>query len=204
MEANAVEIQLSLVPPDAVIYSIDTNVFLDIWCPPDSNIFSRHRMPELWEHIEKLVDEGRIIATREVYDELKDHAEEDLLEWLKHHKSMFIETDVAIVGHAKAIINDVYTTYKGGYKPDQKNAADPFVVAVALSRQAVVFTQEHRQDPHNPSEVNAPKIPTVCDSCDVDCVNLHEFIEREGFSIRMVKSEPVATHTAPVLKPAGV
>lgn len=193
------EVQLSLIAPDVIVYSIDTNVFLDIWCPPDSNIFSKHRMPELWEYVEKLVEEGRIIATREVYDELKDHAEEDLLEWLKAHKHMFIELDESILNHTKAIINDVYSTYKGGYKPDQKNAADPFVVAVALSRQAVVFTQEHRQDPHNPSELNSPKIPTVCDKYDLECVNLHGFIEREGFTIRMVQAEVAAEPVSPIV-----
>lgn len=192
------EVQLSLVAPEETIYSIDTNVFLDIWCPPDTNIFSKHRMPELWEHIEKLVDAGRIIATREVYDELKDHAADDLLEWLNGHKSMFVETDLVIVGHAKTIINDIYTKYKGGYKPDQKNAADPFVVAVALSRQAIVFTQESNLGLHNPKDVKAPKIPNVCETCEVECVNMHEFIEREGFSIRMVKAETPALQSVQV------
>ena len=77
------EVQLGLIASD--IYSIDTNVFLDIWCPPEGNIYSKSRMPELWDHIEKLVGEGRIIATKEVYDELCNHASPDLKQWLDHH-----------------------------------------------------------------------------------------------------------------------
>lgn len=83
MEVN-VGHQLLLVPPDT--YSIDTSVFLDIWCPPSANIFSKSRIPELWKHIEKLIEMGKIIASREVLDELERNASDDLQEWLKSHK----------------------------------------------------------------------------------------------------------------------
>lgn len=179
------EVQLGLIASDT--YSIDTNVFLDIWCPPEGNIYSKVRMPELWEHIEKLVDEGRIIATKEVHDELINHASEDLKQWLEDHKSMFSLTEQQ-VGYADDIINKVYSKYKNGYRPEVQDAADPFVVAAALVHGAAVLTQEQRQDPHNPALVNGPKIPTVCAEYNVTCVNIEEFIAKEGFSIRMVKA----------------
>lgn len=182
---NEVEVQLGLIASDT--YSIDTNVFLDIWCPPEGNIYSKVRMPELWEHIEKLVDEGRIIATKEVHDELINHASEDLKQWLEDHKSMFSLTEQQ-VGYADDIINKVYSKYKNGYRPEVQDAADPFVVAAALVHGAAVLTQEQRQDPHNPALVNGPKIPTVCAEYNVTCVNIEEFIAKEGFSIRMVKA----------------
>lgn len=181
---NDVEVQLALI--DSNIYSIDTNVFLDIWCPPEGNIYSKERMPELWQYIEKLVDEGRIIATKEVYDELIEHASSELKSWLEEHKTIFKISEQQI-GFADNIINNVYAKYKNGYKPELKDAADPFVVAIALTCNATVLTQEQRQDPHDPAQVNGPKIPTVCSEYNVACVNLEEFIAKEGFSIRMVK-----------------
>ena len=117
-------------------------------------------MPELWEYIEKLVGEGRIIATKEVYEELKEHASTELLKWLDDHKSMFSLSDKQI-GYADNIINNVYAKYKQGYRPEVKDAADPFIVALALEHNATVFSQEQKQDPHNPAQVNGPKIPTV-------------------------------------------
>ena len=138
------EVQLGLI--SSGIYSIDTNVFLDIWCPPEGNIYSKSRMPELWAHIESLVGEGRIIATKEVYDELCNHASPDLKQWLDDHKSMFSLSDKQ-VGYADDVINKVYAKYKDGYRPEVKDAADPFVVAVALEHCATVLTQEQRQDP---------------------------------------------------------
>ena len=180
------EVQLGLITDD--VYSIDTNVFLDIWCPPEGNIYSKTRMPELWEHIEKLVKDGRIIASREVYDELCDHASPDFKKWLDDHKSMFSLSDKQ-VGYAEDIINKVYAKYKDGYRPEVKDAADPFVVALALEHSAVVLSQEQRQDPHDPALVNGPKIPTICAEYNTLCVNIEEFVTKEGFSIRMVKAE---------------
>lgn len=177
--------QLPLVPPE--FYSIDTNVFIDIWSPPEGNIYSKERMPELWELIVRLVEEGKIVATKEVYDELERHAVPELYDWLQEHKDMFI-FDMPQVQHAQMIINEFYSIYKDGYKPEVNNGADPFVVALAMTHNAVVITQERPQDPHIPAEVNVPRIPTVCDNYGIKCVNIEKFIQREGFRVAMVEA----------------
>jgi hypothetical protein len=184
LEVN-VEHQTLLIPSE--IYSIDTSTFLDIWCPPEGNIFSKERMPELWTFIESLIDEGKIIASREVLNELERNANDELSDWLKKHKAMFI-LDKPQIDSADSIINDFYTKYKNGYKPEVSDAADPFVVATAVVHQAVVFTQEHTQPNHDPAQTNTPKIPTVCENYGIECVNIEQFISREGFSIRMAQS----------------
>lgn len=175
-------IQTSLIPND--IYSIDTNVFIQVWGPPQGNIYSKTRMPDLWNHIEKLVDEGKVVASKEVYDELVEHASEELMEWLQKHKSIFSLTAEQIE-IARVIINDVYAKYKNGYKPEIKDAADPFVVATAIACGGKVLTLENRQGPHNPRDIGSPKIPTVCEYYNVPCYNLDEFLEEEGFSISL-------------------
>jgi hypothetical protein len=178
--------QTQLIPSET--YSIDTSVFLDIWCPPEGNIFSSERMPELWAHIERLIDEGKIIASKEVLDELERNANPELTAWLKDHKGMFVFSK-AQLDAASSIINEFYSQYKNGYKPEVGDAADPFVVSTAMVHSAVVITQEHRQPAHIPSEVNVPKIPSVCEHYGIECVNIEQFITREGFNIRMVQSE---------------
>jgi len=179
-----VDHQLPLIPPDT--YSIDTSTFLDIWCPPDGQIYSKERIPELWQHIESLIDAGKIIASREVLEELERNANDELLAWLKNHKAMFV-MDRQQVDTADTIINEVYTQYKRGYKPEIGDAADPFVVATAMVHNAVVFTQEQRQPRHIPSQTKVPKIPTVCAYYGVECVNIEQFIEREGFTLHMTQ-----------------
>lgn len=176
------DVQVALIPND--IYSIDTNIFIEIWGPPQGNIYSKARMPDLWTHIEKLVENGRIIASKEVYSELKNHASEELMEWLDKHKYMFSITSEQIE-LARTIINDVYSQYKNGFKPEIKNAADPFVVAVAAACGGKVLSLESRQGPHNPRDVGSPKIPTVCEHYKIPCYNLDEFLDAEGFSISL-------------------
>lgn len=176
--------QLLLIPSEC--YSIDTNVFIEIWGPQD-NMYSMTKMPELWTHIESLIEREKIFATKEVYDELKRHASDELRAWLKNHKDMFMQ-DRAQIETAGRIINDVYSKYKEGYRPDISDGADPFVVAAAMNRSAAVFTLEHTQPNHDPAQTNVPKIPTVCDHYGVECVNMERFIEREGFKLGMVDS----------------
>lgn len=188
------ENQLLLIPSEC--YSIDTNVFIEIWSPP-TNMFSKSKMPELWDHIERLVDEGKMFATKEVYEELKRHAPPDLMAWLKNHKDMF-SLDKAQIEAAAHVINDIYSKYKEGYRPDIMNGADPFVVALAITRSAVVFTLEHEQPNHDPAQTNSPKIPTVCQAYGVEYVNIEQFIEREGFKISMISAATTNTITQPV------
>lgn len=177
-----VEYQTQLIPSE--IYSIDTSVILDIWCPPEGNMFSKHKLPELWNHIEKLVQQGKIIASKEVLDELERHASDDLLTWLKDHKEIFI-FDREQLEAAEGLINTFYSKYKRGYKPEIGNAADPFVIAAAITKSAVVFTSEHEQGDHDPKDVNEPTIPTICKNYGIECVNIEQFIEREGFRISL-------------------
>lgn len=192
---SEVENQVLLIPSER--YSIDTSVFLDIWCPAEASMFSKEKLPELWVHVEKLIDDGKIIASKEVFDELESNATSDLQEWLKRHKSMFV-FEKEQVAKAKELINGFYNQYKRGYKPEIGDAADPFVVATAMVHGAVVFTQEHTQAVHDPSDVNTPKIPTVCTQYGVECVNIEKFIEREGFRISMTQGVDTQAVLAPV------
>lgn|GEM_PF-593335 len=179
------DIQISLIPSD--VYSIDTNIFIEIWGPPQGNIYSKERMPDLWKHIELLAEQGRIIASKEVYDELKEHASDELMQWLNAHKYIFSMSKEQIDA-ARTIINEVYALYKNGFKPEIKNAADPFVVAVAAVCGGRVLSLESRQQPHNPRDVGEPKIPTVCEHYKIPCYNLDEFLEVEGFSISLQRN----------------
>ena len=53
--------------------------------------------------------------------------------------------------------------------------ADPFVIASEYERGASVVTEEINR-------VNAGKIPNVCARFGVECINLQELMEREGWS----------------------
>ena len=64
--------------PDTPLYSIDTSAILDAWIrwyPPDL-------FPRLWENIELLIKEKRLIASEEVLVEL-EKKDDAVFKWAK-------------------------------------------------------------------------------------------------------------------------
>ena len=52
--------------------------------------------------------------------------------------------------------------------------ADPYVIAKAATMGMCVVTEEVRRP-------NAARIPNVCDHFGIECINLQELMEREGW-----------------------
>ncbi len=157
-------IQKTLIPG----YVIDTSALIDLWrvyYPPD--VF-----PTLWErNLEEIIRKGLLIAPKEVYNELQQR-DDDLWNWAKDHKKMFIELDEEQAGQVKVIarrfprlIDSEKTT------PD----ADPFVIGLALSRSWTVIASESS----NPG--GKPRIPDVCRNYDIKCIKLVEFLRERGW-----------------------
>lgn len=145
------------------LYSFDTSALLDAWTrsyPPD--VF-----PQLWQVIEDGVTVGRFFAAEEVRTEIskKDDA---LLKWAKKQRGLFIDLDAAQQSAAAEILQEfprLIDTRKG------RSGADPFVIALARTRGAVVVTGEN--DDGSPDK---PKIPTVCRHFGVRTIRPLEFI----------------------------
>lgn len=154
------------------IYVFDNSPFSTLF-----RNFYRKRFPSLWARFDEMVEDGRIISTREVLRELEDNAPTGCLEWASTQKNVFT-TPTAKEG---AFVGRIYSVphfqqnierkklYKGG-----KNA-DPFVIAKAAVNSCVVVTMESGPE-------NAAKIPNICAHFSVGCINLEGFMEAEGWS----------------------
>jgi hypothetical protein len=129
-------------------YSVDTSAWLDGWqrhYPPD--VF-----PTLWVKLDTLIGTGEIISSEEVYVELKRKAD-DLHDWIQARKQMLVPLDQAIQVQAVALLNEfprLVDTLRG------RSKADPFVIATALERGAVVVTGEPLT-----GKLDKPRIPDV-------------------------------------------
>jgi len=151
-----------------VSYSIDTSALLEAWVrhyPPD--VF-----PTLWQQIEKLISDGRLLAIDEVLRELERKLDE-LHTWAKQHGGMFVATDEAIMQRAGTVINQFPSLAE---PQSQRGKADPFVIALAMERNLTVVTAEH-------SKPTKPRIPDVCRQLQVPCRSLIELFRREGWSV---------------------
>lgn len=136
------------------------------------------RFPSLWKQIDGLVQVGRLISVREVFNELHTYNDKDFIqEWAKNNNVVFPTPDrdellfvaqIFSVKHFQALI---------GQKSILKGTpvADPFVIASAKTGSACVVTQESKKD-------NAAKIPNICEHFSIPCTNLEGFMEKEGWS----------------------
>lgn len=128
----------------------------------------------LWAQFDALVDEGRIVSTREVLREIQDGPVSGIHAWVKKNGQVF-PTPTAAEGEFLSQIFSVphfqqnielQKLLKGG------KHADAFVVAKAATVKGSVVTLES----HKP---NAAKIPNICEHFKLPCLTLHQFMEAE-------------------------
>lgn len=146
-------------------YCIDTSALIAAWSeryPPKLFRF-------VWDRLDELIRAGRLVAPEEVRLEVKKKAD-GLFDWVNERRGMFVDLEPAIQARAKEILRAHPWLLKN--MPD-KSPADPFVIALAMERSLTVVTEEA------PGSAKKPKIPIVCSTANVECINLVEFLTRE-------------------------
>lgn len=158
-----------------MIYVFDTSSLSVLF-----NNFYESRFPKLWKLFDALVEQGRLVSVREVATEIRQiRPGNRLTKWVKANSHVFQQPTREELEYVKSIFK-----FKGGHfqalveekkRLTGRPVADPFVIAKANALKASVVTQETLKE-------NAAKIPNVCQHVGVDCINLEEFMEREGWS----------------------
>ncbi|MGB1012684.1 MAG: DUF4411 family protein [Nannocystaceae bacterium] len=157
------------------------NLFKPTYCIDTCSILERrrHYPPDvfaIWERIDELIDRKRLFSSIEVYNELKKgRLGDDAMTWAKDRKSMFLDIDNDVQDNAIPIIQK-YGTRLINHRT-QKSAGDPWVIALAKSKRAIVITEELPS--RHPQNV---KIPDVCRDLKIEYVNLLGLIRREGWT----------------------
>jgi len=159
------------------IYCVDTSSFIEMKESYPKDIF-----PKLWENIEKLCKNGRLIAPDEVKKEI-EKGDDDLKRWIKRKniKKMFIESDESQFKHVKKILKD----HNFLAKPEKDGPnADPWLIALAIEKmneqQENLFKDEYIVVTEE-SKVRNDRIPYVCKAYNIECINLIEFFRSEGW-----------------------
>lgn len=147
-------------------YSIDTSAILDGWAryyPPD--VF-----PGLWEHLDELIGEGRLIATEEVLHEL-ERKDDAASAWAKVRPQLFVPIDADIQAAVTAILEQFEKLVD---TRANRSAADPFVIALAQIKHCAVVTGEKAT-----KNLDRPNIPDVCQELKLPCLSLLQLIRTE-------------------------
>lgn len=141
----------------------------------------------IWDGLDALAQQGRLISTREVFNELERQAiSADLLNWAKRNKSMFTTPNTAELQFVATILQIEHFQSIIGVQQRLKGTpvADPFVIACAKIKQGTVVTEEGWLRPSDKltPKPNAAKIPNVCAHFKVPCIDLEEFMQQQGWA----------------------
>lgn len=152
-----------------MLYCVDTSGWLDGW----QRYYPRDVFPSLWDRIEVAINSEEIIVSEEVYREL-ERKSDDLHDWVKARKQMLVALDEPIQLRATQILAEfprLVDTQRG------RSQADPFVIATALEKGAIVVTGEVLT-----GNLEKPRIPDVCQAKGVRCINFLQMIRDLGLT----------------------
>ena len=114
-----------------------------------------------------LIAAGEIISSEEVYVEIQ-RKDDELHDWIKERKQMLVPLDEAVQTRALELLAEfprLVDTLRG------RSKADPFVIATAMERNAVIVTGEMFT-----GNLDKPRIPDVCRVKNIRCINFLEMI----------------------------
>lgn len=150
--------------------------------------YPRDVFPKLWKNVETLIERERLFICQEAFEEMTGGRREsyqsasgadEITVWLnamKTNRAHFCRmTNQAVQERAEEISID----HPKLIKQRRLRDADPYIIAHAREREAVVVTQElPSQNPRiRPDAMD--RISTVCRHLEIPCVDLVGFMRRE-------------------------
>ena len=154
-------------------YCLDTGVFVQGW----NHYYSMDICPEYWEVLDSLAKKDIIFSPIEVRYEI-EKIDDGLNKWIHDKPYLFkdITTDVQenlrqIMASHGRLVDSI----------KQRSVADPWVIAFAMSENAIVVTKEF------PSGIDTRriKIPDVCNALKVPWMNDFDFAKEVGIRFRV-------------------
>ena len=145
-------------------YCLDTNIFIEPW----NKFYSLTFTKGYWDILADLAQKGIIFSPMEVKREI-EKADDDLLKWIKK-KKFFKEPNEDIQKRMRGILKK-YPHLVDNLK--WRSIADPWVIAHAQFKKAVVVTLEQKS-----RKSDKVKIPDVCSKEGIECIDIYDFIRR--------------------------
>jgi hypothetical protein len=154
------------------MWVIDTDSILKLYTTYSPDYFST-----LWAELDELAERSQLLSTIVNYLEIEERiGQEWLYEWKKAHKAMFLEIDGEVQDHVVEILEVFPDLIE---QQSDKEQADPYLIALAMQRGAIVITEEIPLTPEamrNPERKSKMKIPNACAHFGIQTMNLVRFV----------------------------
>ncbi len=156
----------------ASVYVVDTNVWIEL-----TQFYPKSNFSGLWDNLENLVKNNRIICPIEVLKEITSNKSPELYKWCKKNNRMFVNNNAQII----ELVSEIMANHSYLVKPGKMGAeADPFVIALARhapvnfdGSEMIIVTQE--------GIGSKLKIPFVAKTYGISSIKLMELIKREDW-----------------------
>jgi rRNA maturation endonuclease Nob1 len=157
------------------IYIVDTSSLVKLNRNNPIDVF-----PSIWNKLKLLSDNNRLMAPKEVFNEIKQN-DDMLSKWAKQQKKMFKEpTQGQII-----IVQKILREYPALIDAERKYDADPWVIALAIemnsNQQMTLFTIKRIVVTEEKLRGNQIKIPFVCNQKSIEAIDIVELFRTEGW-----------------------
>jgi len=167
---------------ESIIFCLDTSAFVDI------NRYLIKLIPQLFVELDKLFNSGRIISHEIVYEEITAHSskrEDPLTKWIRPKRAFFKN----ISFQQALIVADIVQKFPTliSYK-NEKNDADPWVIATALEQKSKPDLFSQLQEfvvVSTESEFIPNHIPAVCKYYSIRHFGLPDFFSANGWHVSL-------------------
>ena len=143
-------------------YVLDTSAIID-----GHRHYPSATFPKLWKHISELSNLFRLVCPREVLQELEKR-DDDCTAWVRSLPGLVVDATKPVI----LIVEEITNSYPK-WVSQNRNWADPWVIAEAEHRNFTVVTQERN---------NRPSIPRICRERRVEVIDFLDMIRREGWA----------------------
>lgn len=148
-------------------YIFDAGIFIQL-----NNNYPKDIFIKLWDNLDELIHDGKVISVSEVFMELEKR-DSEAHRYAKSHKQTFSRASLVEQGISREIV-DTYPDLIGKALLTGEPVADPLIIARAEYIGGRVITTEKFKP-------NAFKIPNICQKRGVESLDLFGFMKNEGW-----------------------
>lgn len=156
-------------------FVFDTSAFINSW----TKFYRPTNFRKLWENLDHLIHQGRIIIPREVLAELR-REDDAVYKWVRDRKDTLVHKPDGPFAIALTEVMGTYTSRASKLRSTEP-WADPCVIALAMQLNATVVSYEQPKSTPKKGFDPDPKLPDMCTKLGVPHLPMYEFIEQQGW-----------------------